>query len=172
MQKSKYQILKNNMMIVPISKSEQEKIKELSGRSPTFRVLCQIQAIQDIETINGVVKTGTLGGYVQSAYNLNPFDKSWIEPSSVVMQNAQITNDSYIGKNITCCWAFITPPNSHLDADHHIIVDHIYVYSTKHKSVAGRTGQDNAIQELLDKQEQMDSLGLQWQQAVPIVHSK
>lgn len=167
-QKAKYRILKDQQMIMPTSPIEREHIKNMTGQDRAYRVLFQIQAVQDFETSTGeIIKAGTLGGYIQSVYNLNPFDKSWLGEGSVAIQNAQVTNDSYVGRNVTCCWAFRTPKNSYLDANHQIIVDHYKIYSTKDKCVVGYTGQDNAIEELQNHPE-IEQEARQWQAAVTV----
>ena len=55
-----------------------------------YHDLYQIQALRDIHTPKGIIKKGTLGGYIEDPCNLNPFDESWIEQGSIVMQKAMI----------------------------------------------------------------------------------
>ena len=111
----KFHALRNNRLLTPIPESEYQLILDLNKRSNNYRLpkryreLYQIQATRDIHTSRGIIPKGTLGGFIENAYNLNPFDESWIDESSIVMQQAMVTGNSYIGKNVICRWAFTTP---------------------------------------------------------------
>lgn len=172
MKPSKYNVINKNRLIIPRTALEQKQALELNQGNFTtnFVELYQIQATRDIHTKRGLIPKGTLGGFVHNGYNLNPFDESWIEAGSAAMQRAIITDDSYIGKNVICRLAFKTPPNSDIESDHLIIVDHIGVYSTKHKAIVQYVGQDDALEKYLANREQMDQEVYEWVQAVKMIN--
>ena len=112
-----------------------------------------------------------MGGFIENAYNLNPFDESWIDESSIVMQQAMVTGNSYIGKNVICRWAFTTPDNSDIESDHTIVIDHRVVYSTKHKAIVQLVGQDDAIEKRIANREQFENEYIEWFNALKVVNN-
>ena len=74
---------------------------ELTDESTTINghVLYRIKAIYGLETKHGTVKSGDLGGYVESEDNLSQEDKCWIYDDAKVYGNAQIFEDAIIRDN-------------------------------------------------------------------------
>ncbi len=173
----KFHALRNNRLLTPIPESEYQLILDLNKRSNNYRLpkryreLYQIQATRDIHTSRGIIPKGTLGGFIENAYNLNPFDESWIDESSLVMQQAMVTGNSYIGKNVICRWAFTTPDNSDIEADHTIVIDHRVVYSSKHKAIVQLVGQDDAIEKRIANREQFENEYIEWFNALKVVNN-
>lgn len=174
---AKFRALRNNRLLMPIPESEYQIIFELNKQSNNYKLpmryreFYQIQATRDIHTLRGIIPKGTLGGFIENAYNLNPFDESWVEPSSVIMQQAMVTGNSYIGKNVICRWAFTTPDDSDIESDHLIIIDHRVVYSSKHKAIVQSVGQDDAIEKRIANREQFEKDHIEWFNALKVVNN-
>ena len=175
MQKSKYQVIRGNVCLIPYSTYEIEQMKVILNTDNIHRPyhdLYQIQALRDIHTPKGIIKKGTLGGYIEDPCNLNPFDESWIEQGGIVMQKAMVTGDSYIGSNVICRWAFVTPNQSVIESDHLIVIDHKAVYSSKHKAIVQTVGQDDALERYLANRDEINNALLAWRNAVPITKTE
>lgn len=78
----KYQILKNDSIQINVWMNNMQIPIKL------FRII----ALRDIETINGLILNGTVGGYIQSESNLSQSDNSWIHRNGKVYQNARLNN--------------------------------------------------------------------------------
>ncbi|MBQ7977642.1 MAG: hypothetical protein IJ301_03550 [Clostridia bacterium] len=80
-------------------KSPEERVAKylLIPEGDMFRIM----ALRDIETREGLVKEGELGGLVSSIHNLSQFNTSWIFPDSVVRNNATVQDDAVVmGKSL------------------------------------------------------------------------
>lgn len=83
----KYQILKNDYI----------QINVLKGRTQVPVNLFRIIALRDIQTINGLISKGTIGGFIQSESNLSQVDNSWINQNARVYENARLNNSFVTG---------------------------------------------------------------------------
>lgn len=164
----KYRILLDKMLLMPVATSEIAMIEQLRGeKTGLYRIFYQIQALRDIQIPNGkLIKSGDFGGHIQSHWNLNPFDESWVDQGAIVMQNAQVTDNAYVGNNVILRLAFITPPESSFDADHTIVIDNEIIYSHKHKKIIGYTEQSKNIEWLRNNSEKAAIQSREWLDAV------
>lgn len=55
----------------------------------------RIRAVKDF----GTVKKGDLGGFLETAYNLNPFGKCWVTDNACVYGHAVVTDNAQVGEN-------------------------------------------------------------------------
>lgn len=60
------------------------------------KTLHQIRALVDIETLVGVVKKGTEGGYIEKEMNLSHFGNSWVYPGAYVFDDAKVENNAVV----------------------------------------------------------------------------
>lgn len=80
----KYEILKSDHVQIPFSGREVVKVR-------------RIVALRDINNpFCGLIKEGTVGGYVESDANLDQTDESWIAGTAVVAGNAKVTGNSLV----------------------------------------------------------------------------
>lgn len=60
------------------------------------RTLYRIQAVRDIQTTYNPILKGTMGGFVESEYNLSQEGTCWISPYARVYDNATVVQDAVI----------------------------------------------------------------------------
>lgn len=65
----------------------------------TYIVVHQIKALIDIDTPIGLVKAGSLGGWVSSEDNLSHSGNCWVHDNAKVYNFAKVYNDSQIYQN-------------------------------------------------------------------------
>ncbi len=63
------------------------------------KVLYRIRALRDFETINGIVKVGTLGGYIETENNLSHLGCAWVGGNAHVVGNACVVGNARVGGN-------------------------------------------------------------------------
>ena len=65
--------------------------KEFSGHT-----LHRIRAVRDIETLQGIVKSGCLGGWVESEKNLDQNYTAWVADESMVFEKAFVSEEACV----------------------------------------------------------------------------
>ena len=74
------------------------EITDISYTNMTDNTLYRIRAIVDFETVTKKkVKTGDLGGWIESAHNLSQFGNCWIDGHAEVYEDARVTGNAYVG---------------------------------------------------------------------------
>ena len=63
------------------------------------RILYQIEALKDF----GNVKSGDLGGYIESEENLSQYDNAWVYGNAQVHGNAKVYGDAQVCDNAEVC---------------------------------------------------------------------
>lgn len=92
----------------------------------------RINAVKSIPSIG--VKSGDLGGFVQSELNLSQSGSAWIHPNSFVKGSARVSGDSYIGDNCQISTGKISGISelygvTVLDGDSKITIDNCHIQS-------------------------------------------
>jgi len=64
----------------------------------------RIRALVDIDTLMGVVKAGTLGGFIEHEANLSHEGTCWVANNARVLDKAFVQQEAYVGDNaiVTC----------------------------------------------------------------------
>jgi hypothetical protein len=85
-------------------------------------VVRQIRAIRDF----GNVKTGTLGGWLESERNLDHRQNSWVEDDAVVCEYARITSDAKVSQSAKVSGRAVVAGNAEI-SDWAQVTDNAYV---------------------------------------------
>jgi hypothetical protein len=81
---------------------------------PTLR---RIRAVRDIDTIEGRVKAGALGGFIQSEHNLSHDGNSWVGDHATVFGNAQVRGNALVA------WEAKVSDNAYVGGNAYVIGD-------------------------------------------------
>ena len=107
---------------------------ELTGekRSIGSTTVYRIKATRDILNPHKNINKGELGGFVESEFNLDKEDESWIDEESVVYGEARVSGSAYIGdaakaygQALIDCTAVVKGTTRVLDIAH--ISDEVYI---------------------------------------------
>ena len=89
-----------------------ENYKILFGRK-----LFQIRALV---TINGLVREGEMGGYIEKEENLSHFGNSWVSGNACVYGNARVAGNSRVTENARVSGNAFVTGNSCVSGNEHV----------------------------------------------------
>ena len=71
---------------------------EFTGETKEFfgHTLHRIRAVRDIETLQGIVKSGCLGGWVESEKNLDQNYTAWVADEAMVFEKACVSEEACV----------------------------------------------------------------------------
>ena len=108
-------------------------------------VLRQIKCLRDINTFKGLVKAGTLGGWIEHEGNLKHDGNCWVFPDSYAMGNSCVSDNAVIADNAFICDSVFVCDNAFLSGESNlsnVIIKDNAVVAGKHimrdASIGGR----------------------------------